>query len=83
MKTIMRFEIHPAIGVARVGNSPDQFYLAPDLTADLPRGRNSDDTPILRGGKPMLVSIFKDTQGRVKKDFTNEEAAQLEEETGK
>ena len=25
----MTFKIHPAIGIARVGDSPDQFYLGP------------------------------------------------------
>jgi len=24
----MKFKIHPAIGIARVGDSPDSFYLA-------------------------------------------------------
>ena len=34
MATIYR--IHPAIGIARVGDSPDQFYLAPERIGDLP-----------------------------------------------
>ena len=25
-----KFEIHPKIGVARLGNSPEQYYLSPE-----------------------------------------------------
>ena len=31
-----RYAIHPAIGVARVGNSPESYYLAPDSIGGLP-----------------------------------------------
>jgi hypothetical protein len=30
--TIVRAEIHPAIGVARVGNSQDEFFIGPEVT---------------------------------------------------
>ena len=30
------YAIHPAIGIARVGDSPDEFYLAPEATGALP-----------------------------------------------
>ena len=66
----MQFEIHPSIGIARVGNSPDQFYLTPDLTGGLPRECNSDGTPILTDEKPMPVSKFKDPQGRIRRQAT-------------
>ena len=32
----MTFKIHPAIGIARVGDSPDQFYLPPRGPASCP-----------------------------------------------
>lgn len=31
-ETIVRAEIHPAIGVARVGNSKDEFFIGPEVT---------------------------------------------------
>lgn len=34
---IARIAIHPAIGIARVGNSPDLFYFGPDVPSALPR----------------------------------------------
>jgi L-lysine 6-oxidase len=63
----MRFEIHPSIGIARVGNSPEQFYLAPDTAGGLPTECKPDGTPIMTKGKPTPVSKFKDAQGRVRR----------------
>ena len=31
------FEIHPSIGIARVGNSPDAFYFGPEVPGGVPR----------------------------------------------
>lgn len=45
------YKIHPAIGIARVGNSPDEFFLAPERVGEIP------DPP---GG-------FKDSQCRIKR----------------
>ncbi len=46
---IVRFVIHPAIGVARVGNSPDGFFIGPEV----PHWRPSTDMS------------FKDSEGRI------------------
>lgn len=32
----MALRIHPSVGVARLGNSPEQFYLAPEKIGQLP-----------------------------------------------
>jgi hypothetical protein len=32
------YKIHPGIGIARLGNSDTQFYLAPDTPAGLRKG---------------------------------------------
>src|SRR5574341_1181990 len=45
------YKIHPAIGIARVGNSPDEFFIGPERLGEVP-------TP--PGG-------FKDAQCRVKR----------------
>ena len=56
----MRFKIHPAIGIARVGDSPDEFYLAPEQAGAMPNELNAD-------GTEQPVTKFKDAQGRVKR----------------
>lgn len=57
------FKIHPAIGIARLGNSP-QFYLAPETTGGLPIECNSDGTV---DGPEQPVTRFKDAQQRIKR----------------
>ena len=56
----MKFKIHPAIGIARVGDSPDAFYLAPEQAGAMPNELNAD-------GTEQPVTKFKDAQGRVKR----------------
>lgn len=45
------YKIHPAIGIARVGNSPDDFFIGPELP----------------GKQPDPSGGFKDSQCRVKR----------------
>jgi hypothetical protein len=56
----MKFKIHPAIGIARVGDSPDEFYLAPEQAGALPNELKQD-------GGEQPITKFKDGQGRVKR----------------
>ena len=51
METIKTIKIHPAIGIARVGNSPGEFFIGPELLGDR--------TPPLGG--------YKDKSYRVKR----------------
>ena len=44
-------KIHPAIGIARLGNSPDEFFIGPEIPGIYPRPT---------GG-------YRDTQGRIKR----------------
>jgi hypothetical protein len=48
---IVRCAIHPAIGIARVGNSPSEYFLGPELP----------------GVPPDLSLAFKDASGRIKR----------------
>jgi hypothetical protein len=48
---IERIAIHPAIGIARIGNSPDGWFLGPEVAGPL---------PVPEGG-------FKDAEGRIKR----------------
>jgi hypothetical protein len=45
------YKIHPAIGIARIGNSPDEFFIGPERVGEVPEPQ---------GG-------FKDAQCRVKR----------------
>ena len=56
----MKFKIHPAIGIARVGDSPDSFYLAPEQAGQLPSELTAD-------GKDQPIKTFKDKKQRVKR----------------
>jgi len=48
---IVRYVIHPGIGVARVGNSPDEYFIGPEAPGEVPQPE---------GG-------FKDSAGRIKR----------------
>jgi L-lysine epsilon oxidase-like protein/heme oxygenase-like protein len=48
---IVSAKIHPAIGIARVGNSPDEFFVGPESP----------------GNPPLPDGGFKDPQGRIKR----------------
>jgi len=48
---IVRCAIHPGIGIARIGNSPDEYFIGPEIPGV---------TPAPPGG-------FKDAQGRIKR----------------
>lgn len=66
------YKIHPAIGIARVGNSPNEFFIGPERIGERPNPQ---------GG-------FKDAQCRVKRQvarfriFAHHDDASVEEITG-
>ncbi len=63
-----RYEIHPSIGVARVGTSPNEFYLAPEAIGGLPIECDKDGTPKTSAdGGPVYVQKYKDPTGAVRK----------------
>jgi L-lysine 6-oxidase len=60
--------IHPSIGVARLGNSPHEFYLAPETVGGLPIACDESGNAVLDDrGEPAFVDQFKDGVGRVKR----------------
>ncbi|HYL97784.1 MAG TPA: LodA/GoxA family CTQ-dependent oxidase, partial [Blastocatellia bacterium] len=67
MPTIYR--IHPGIGIARLGNSPDGFYIAPDKPAAMPTECDERGNPLLSpdGTTELPVKNFKDREGRIKR----------------
>ena len=62
-----RYAIGPSIGIARVGNSPDSFYIAPDAINGLPFECNTAGILHIVNERPVLVRKFKDFQGRIRK----------------
>ncbi|MDB5071368.1 MAG: hypothetical protein JWM87_2479 [Candidatus Eremiobacteraeota bacterium] len=55
------FRIHPAIGVARLGNSPTSYYIAPEKTGGLPIECDQDTgNAIVVNGVEQHVSSFKE-----------------------
>ncbi|MCO8163468.1 LodA/GoxA family CTQ-dependent oxidase [Pseudomonas sp. 21LCFQ010] len=61
------YEIFPKIGVARLGNSPTEFYLSPQATGGLPLECDAQGNLQLDNGKPRFVNAFKDSVGRIKR----------------
>ena len=63
------YKIHPGIGIARLGNSDTEFYLAPETPAGLPLecDGNGNQRFGSDGVTPMLVTTFRDAQGRIKR----------------
>ncbi|MEJ0074493.1 MAG: LodA/GoxA family CTQ-dependent oxidase [Alphaproteobacteria bacterium] len=61
------FRIHPAIGIARLGNSPTSFYIAPEQAGVFPIDCDQDGNPIVKDGKEVPISKFKDTDGRIRR----------------
>ena len=61
------YKIHPAIGLARVGNSPDSFYLAPERTGAAPIDCGVDGLPIVKDGAELPVTKYKDSKNRIRR----------------
>jgi L-lysine 6-oxidase len=61
-----RYMIHPAVGVARLGNSPTSFYLEPITIGGMPVECDSNGNPRMENGKPVFVKHCKEG-GRVRR----------------
>lgn len=59
--------IGPQIGVARLGNSADSFYIAPDAIGALPIECDAQGNIVYDNGVPVRVRQFKDSQGCVRR----------------
>jgi hypothetical protein len=66
---VATYRIHPGIGIARLGNSDTEFYLAPETPAGLPQACDPHGNPSHQadGVTPVLVTNFRDAQGRIKR----------------
>jgi hypothetical protein len=63
------YRIHPGIGIARLGNSPDAFCISPEQPAALPIACDERGNPLVTpdGMTEVRISSFKDQQGRMKR----------------
>ncbi len=63
------YKIHPGIGIARLGNSPDEFCLSPEKPAALPIECDSQGNPLMSpdGLTERTTERFKDAEGRIKR----------------
>src|SRR6202049_1302681 len=69
---IVRAAIHPSIGVARLGNSPDEYFLAPEVV-DPPLqepGFYRDDKGALKRQVPRFRIYGLDAQGQIVAELT-------------
>jgi L-lysine epsilon oxidase-like protein len=80
---IVACKIHPAIGIARVGNSPDQFFVGPEMpgVCDVPSGGYKDAGEPDKGIPPRVkrqaarFRIFGyDRHGKAVRELTASEA---------
>jgi len=62
-----RYEVHPSIGVARVGNSQEDFYLAPETLGGLPTECDANGNRIFVNRLPKPVERFKDEEGCIRR----------------
>lgn len=62
-----RYQIHPSIGVARLGNAPDEFCIAPEAPGGMPIDCGADGNPKGHADGDGKEFHFKDCQGRIKR----------------
>jgi L-Lysine epsilon oxidase N-terminal/Ferritin-like/L-lysine epsilon oxidase C-terminal domain len=67
------YKIHPAIGIARLGNSPDQFFLAPEIPSQ-------PMMELIADGQEIPVQKYKDSGGRLKKQAARFRVFEFEED---
>jgi hypothetical protein len=77
------YKIHPGIGIARLGNSDTEFYLAPETPAGLPQACDGSGNPLCKadGVTPVLVTEFKDAEGRIKRQAARFQVFVYDEES--
>ena len=65
---MVKYKIHPGIGISRLGNSEREFYLAPEVPGGLPQQCDDCGNPIFEDdGQGRFVYHFKDADGRIKR----------------
>lgn len=82
-KSVPIYRIHPAIGIARLGNSPDDFCISPETPAALPIACDERGNPLVSadGTTQETVTTFKDKEGRIKRQAARFQIYVYDDET--
>lgn len=72
---ITSVQIHPAIGIGRVGNSPDAFHFAPEVPGRAPVGPYKDAEGAMARQAARFRIFGYDDNGRVVRELTADDAA--------
>jgi hypothetical protein len=74
--TIVRAAIHPAIGVARIGNSAEGYFIGPEVTEPLltDAGQSRDASGALKRQAARFRVYGYDAQGNVVRELTADDA---------
>ena len=76
MKEIVTFKIHPAIGIARLGNSPNEFFIGPEIPGKYPKpkgGYKDSQRKVKRQAARFRIFGY-DKKGKVVKEITTKNA---------
>ena len=76
MKTIHTIKIHPAIGIARLGNSPTGFFIGPEKPGahTRPKGGYKDAQGRIKRQAARFRLFGYDSTGKLVKEITATEA---------
>src|SRR5437764_15370541 len=76
MDTIVRAAIHPSIGIARVGDSSDAFFIGPELPypTPAPEGGYKDTSGFLKRQAARFRMFGYDSRNRVVEELTCDNA---------
>ena len=77
------YRIHPGIGIARLGNSPDAFCISPEQPAALPIDCDQRGNPLVTpdGMTELRIKAFKDDEGRMKRQAARFQIYAYDDET--
>ena len=67
---IVRAAIHPAIGVARVGDSPEEFFIGPEVPLPVMLGESRDPAGALKRQAARFRVFGYDNLGKVVAELT-------------
>jgi hypothetical protein len=75
-RCIVKAAIHPSIGVARLGNSEDEFFIGPEVTDPLPEapGFYRDKTGALKRQAARFRVYGLNAEGKVVEELTDQNA---------
>ena len=76
MQTVKTIKIHPAIGIARVGNSPTEYFIGPELPGVRlrPKGGYKDVTGRIKRQAARFRLFGFDAKGKLVKEITAKDA---------